>query len=316
MRADIVSRRNLSDLPSASALEIWEHLLFIVGDDSRFVFVLDSEGRELGRVPLFSASGSEQQRIPKKNKPDLEASLLVPDHQGVRLFIFGSGSRSPQRDVCYSLRIPTACLSSADPQSWNHTVRVEKRDMISLYDSIRDDRRLGAETASNLNIEAAALVEENLLLFQRGVKGRSNAVISMRMRDFSNWFLNSNAPLPSYDITIYGLPSLDGIGTGFSGATVEPGKQAVIFCASAEDTADPILDGKVCGSILGNLSWLEHARVPQLEWAEISFEGERFVAKVESLAFKARLEGGSALLFAVTDDDQGGSELLEILVSR
>src|SRR5438046_10510737 len=106
MDAHIIKSQK-ADIQSASDVEIVDGIAYLVGDDSPYLYCLDHDWNLLRKVPLF-ASEHTGDRIPKEQKPDLEAMSVVYLDDKPHLLIFGSGSRSPQRDVCFWLDLAPA----------------------------------------------------------------------------------------------------------------------------------------------------------------------------------------------------------------
>src|SRR5207302_793709 len=90
-------------------------IAYLVGDDSPYLYCLDHDWNLLRKVPLF-ASEHTGDRIPKEQKPDLEAMSVVYLDDKPHLLIFGSGSRSPQRDVCFWVDLAAATLAPDSDQ--------------------------------------------------------------------------------------------------------------------------------------------------------------------------------------------------------
>src|SRR5688572_10775154 len=80
------------DYPSASSIEFVDRKLYLMGDDATYLLVLDTNLNILDSIPLLS---HPETRIPKETKPDLEASVVNTEN----LFLFGSGSLSPYRNL-------------------------------------------------------------------------------------------------------------------------------------------------------------------------------------------------------------------------
>ena len=72
MKIEITNKISLDNLPSASGLEIINENLYIVGDDSPFLYLLDFNFKQIDRIQLFSTNDFSNGRMPKHLKPDLE----------------------------------------------------------------------------------------------------------------------------------------------------------------------------------------------------------------------------------------------------
>ncbi|MEO6346857.1 MAG: hypothetical protein ABIO60_03015 [Aquaticitalea sp.] len=111
---------------------------------------------------------------------------------------FGSGSKSPERDVLAKVRFKDKILSKV-------------YDLGFLYSSLRKSSLLDAES---LNIEAAATLDNLLYLFNR----EHNLLMIYHLPEILGFLEGQNdVPLPKiYQII---LPLINGISAKFSGAS-------------------------------------------------------------------------------------------------
>ena len=110
-------RNKIIDYPSGSALEYRKN----------YILCLDKNWNEVNHLKLFEYEGV---RIPKPEKPDLECATIIGD----MLYVVGSGSVSPQRDVAFLVNLAEE--------------KIKKISTAAFY-SIFRDRNLIAE----MNIE-------------------------------------------------------------------------------------------------------------------------------------------------------------------
>src|SRR5258705_11561259 len=76
-----------------------------MGDDAINLLVLDTNFNIVDSIPIISYP---ENRIPKDIKPDLEASALNGDN----LFLFGSGSLAPYRNLGWKYNLNTKDIDS------------------------------------------------------------------------------------------------------------------------------------------------------------------------------------------------------------
>jgi len=183
-----------------------------------------------GSVPIdrlktehFKNSAGEGERIPKKEKPDLEAITSFKIDGENYLLIFGSGSK-PNREVCFLVKL-------TDPFK---DIEIEEISLKEFYASLRENDDITG--GRKLNIEAAASNDDTLILFQRGNKSGKNVLLYFSLKEFFAFLKDKSQPIPKPKIHQFELPLLKGIPTGFSGAGFLPNSQTLIFTASAEDT--------------------------------------------------------------------------------
>lgn len=294
MRVTIRERRVLSGLQSASALEQVGDVFYVVGDDSPMLYRLDARGNVVGTTRLIDSHTNDGERLAKIAKPDLEAMSTV-EWQGRReLLCFGSGSKSPARDVCFRV----------DVTEGDAPRNVRRVELTALYDALRGNSEIVG--TQMLNIEAACSTNKRLFLFQRGNISGRNTRIEFDLGTFMEFLDAPQAPVPTLRVTSYLLPTLQERRAGFSAAT-EFG-DAVWIAAAVEDTDNEIDDGAKLASFVGTIQGQE------LVWIEpVLMDDEIAPVKIEGISVLSSGEDFIDLV-AVTDDDEGASEMLWVEV--
>ncbi len=290
MQLKFIKRKTLKGIPSASGIELYANKRYIIGDDSAWLFILDRDLNVLEKVALLKNEKLSDEPIEKKHKPDFEAMTFAKINGEDMLFIFGSGSKSKKRDK----------LIVVFPERQHNVKRFSLED---LYKTLREN-----EIGENhkLNIEAAAASNSTLYLFHRGNISGKNLVFSFPLNDFADYVLTESDCIPAYTVSSCILPSINGIASGFSGASLLDEKH-ILFSASVEDTENEIDDGMVLGSFIGILN----PETNELS-CELLKEGtEPLSIKIESVCILQTLDKLHTL-YAVSDSDGGASELLEI----
>ncbi len=299
MRAQITRHLALEHLPSGSAIDRVGDFWFVIGDDSPDLYRLDLNLAIVGTTRLFESSVEHGARIPKVVKPDLEAMTLVEWKGRQELLLFGSGSRSPARDVCYRVDV----TNPAEPALRGAV------SLTALYDAFRANPLVVGN--AKLNLEGAASTKEAILLFQRGNISGTNVALTFERAAFMTYLDNPASPPPSFTVSAFALPTVQNRLAGFSGASAL-NETDILFSASVEDTADEIHDGATLGSYVGVLKLGGAGDAPLApDWiALLEEDGKPVECKVEGLAALPSAHGMAAL--GITDDDMGGSELLWI----
>lgn len=312
MRITLHSRKRIA-LPSASAIEMYGDKLLVIGDDCSKLLVLNVRGGKVAEVALFKENSPlKNGRIAKSLKPDLEASVLLQGSvKKPFLLVLGSGSRRKKRDKGFQLFLPDspAALTS-------RLVRDLKRreiDLRKLYDDLRSRLKKICKQKVKLNIEAAALLKDRLVLLHRGGSSSPNVSIDYALSSFCSWLDKPTKNPPKARLRFWNLPALEGIPSGFSGATSFRGR--IYFLAAAEETDDPVLDGIVSGTLLGSMCLPKTSFKSRALRAEPIYAADKVLKlKLESItALKAK--AGVIRALAVSDDDCGNSELLELRIS-
>ncbi|WP_224995685.1 hypothetical protein [Cesiribacter sp. SM1] len=288
----IVERTILLDsVPSGSGLAVSGDKIYLVGDDSPHLFVLNQQYQVTNQY-LMLQEWAGNARIPKSGKPDFESMTHATWGQEPSLLVFGSGSKSPERDSLLVLPL-------------NNLHNPKRYSLTRLYDAIYRKEGISRD---NLNLEGAVMAGKDLWLFNRG----TNSIIII---DWNSLFAYINNPAPPTPLNIevhqHQLPEIGGKQARFSGACSIPGTSLILFTASVEDTENWIDDGEVLGSLVGVLS-MEQAGSPVTDfWIITDSSGNPLLEKLESIDV---LESGDDYLeiLAVADNDKGSSLMLEL----
>ena len=203
---------------SASGLVYKDNVLFIISDNSSFLYEYQVEENQLSKIKLFEDA---QENIPKKNKFDFESLAL----KGNKLHLLGSGSTSKrEKRITYNLV----------------TAAIAEKDLSKLYKNLKQNCSIADD---ELNIEGALFVNEKWLLFQRGNGANSkNGIFKLNNK------LNKNSTTEYIPVQ---LPKIKHIETTFTDAILVDDK--IYFLATAEDCNSTYDDGEILGSIIGRI---------------------------------------------------------------
>ena len=266
---------------AASGLVAAGGTLYVVADDEHHLGVFPASGTQPGRLlRLFPGDLPDAHAERKAHKPDLEALVLLPPfaaHPHGALMALGSGSRDNRR---------RGAVLALDAQG--HATDLPRvLDLGGLYATLD-----GAYPA--LNIEGAAVVQDRLVLLQRGSRGHpDNAAIEFALPPILDALargdaLGEHAPL---EHRRYALGDIDGVALCFTDAAPLP-NDGLLFSAVAEDAPDTYRDGACLGAAVGAID--RHGTLRFLRRLDVD-------AKVEGL--HAHCEGDRIRLLMVTDAD-------------
>jgi len=293
MEATILRQLDLPDLPSASGVEIVGDTVYIIGDDSPYLYRLNATDLKPGQpLTLFETAHFSSGRINKAIKADLECLTILTTSTGeTGLLVCGSGATAARENGFW---VP---ITSAN----DGVATVYPVTLGGLYAHLRKSLPKGV----TLNLEAVAATTSELLLFQRTVgSAAGNLVFQLPLAATLDYLHHRTTALPVVQTIGFQLPTINGKPSGFSGACVY--ENQLFVTASVEDTADAVLDGEVLGSFVGLLD-LKKAAKPVL-FAQLQLPNNQpYRGKVESVAVRRRLGSNRYELLLVTDDDQGGS---------
>lgn len=278
----------LHGIASASGIEETGKGRFIIGDDSPYLFRLNERNEIEEKILLLSNREIPEKIFAKKVKPDFEA-ITKTGSKGEGLYIFGSGSKSPERNILLEVNL-------------SEGKEIIEYDLTGFYEVLKTSAKI---TSEDLNIEAAEIFEDHLFLLNRG----RNFVARYSLRDFKNFLANNNN-IPKPDIFFFLLPKINGIEAGFSGASIALEAEALIFTATVEDTANWIDDGEVLGSFLGLIKIKDLDTEKGAAWIPILQNERQLPIKVESVTVVPPFSKSGAELLLVTDSDGGISEIL------
>ena len=205
---------------SASGLLYKDNKVYIIGDNSGFLYEYHMDSSELQQYPLIQNPAAN---IPKCDKPDFESITHFQD----TLYIFGSGS-TPKRNAMVEFDLI-------------QKKKIATNNLIDLYAVMQNFGNIKPE---DFNLEGAVYDGENWYLLNRG-NGNSNKNIlfTLHAKKLSNEF-----SLLSND---YNLPKIKGVGSSFTDAVLVNDK--LYFLATAEDTKSTYDDGAILGSFIGRL---------------------------------------------------------------
>lgn len=284
MKFTIQHQSNI-DVPGASGLAKDENGYLILGDNSPYLFLLNSNFSVEEKIPLFP--NEHREIIPKPEKPDFEAMEQISENE---ILGFGSGSLSPQRDKMI-------CIHKGE------NYKVESFSLTVFYKALK---KLEIMRGSELNIEAAAFYDNHLYLFNR----RKNVIFGVSYPQLEE-HVRRQGPLPDISASAYELPHISGIEAGFSGAGTTASGRLIATCA-VENTDNAYDDGEVLGSFVGISSGVKNGIFEPFSWTPLTSEA---ALKVESVIVEREISEKELELSMVTDSDGADSLILKGLLS-
>ncbi|MBP7398476.1 MAG: hypothetical protein KA954_02745 [Chitinophagales bacterium] len=288
MKITVADKIIIANIPSGSGIIKSGDAYYIIGDDSPFLFALNNEFKVTSQTQLLDAANFSDNRIIKSEKPDFEAVEMIGENE---IVIFGSGSKSPQRNIFFRIVLKDSMI-------------IEKHDVTDFYDNLR---KLPILKDSELNIEATAFYNNQIFLFNR----KKNVIIQF---DYKNLlaYLRKEIAFPYPEIKQFILPKINGIEAGFSGATALKGEPKIIFTASVENTNNAYDDGEILGSVIGVIDISNNTISDAFIYCQIP--NTDINLKVESVTVEEEIASGKIKVILITDDDQGNSTILKSIL--
>lgn len=287
----------ISDFPSGSSINYYEGKFYLIGDDSTNILILDANYQKVDSVLLFDYS---VKRIPKSDKTDLEGSVIL-DIAGVNhLLIVGSASRKNRKRI---ILIPFSKKGI---------------DFTTLSNSIHKTKvfinRIHLNGIEEINLEGVCLINDNLLLGNRGNRSRQNNYLIITDRNF--WERQEDSKIQIRRLL---MPANDQNKLlGLSELCYIKELDMLLITLTSEDTADAYLDGSIGDSYIG---WIRNATT-MIQLEELMFDGLICLSDVDPSFTKEKIEGiclesvkGSEILVhLIADNDAGESRLFKISV--
>ena len=224
------------DLPahvaSASGVARRGRNVYVIGDESNHLGVFDLTNAEPGKlVRVLEGDVPTDPEERAEHKADLEALTVLPPGDGSPYGILlgvGSGS-GERRDRGFAWDLGADGGLDGDPR---------EVDLSPAYGLLR-------ESIGDLNIEGAAVLGEELLLFHRGNDSEAGNAVARLSLPQALESMHGDLRIDVEEVASlrrYDLGELDGVELCFSDAT-PLGDGYVVFTASAEDD-----DGAIHGS--------------------------------------------------------------------
>ncbi|MEJ7766334.1 MAG: hypothetical protein WKF89_00880 [Chitinophagaceae bacterium] len=161
MNLKFLEYKKLDDFPSGSAIEHHDDQLYLVGDDARYVLVMSKDWKMLETLNLFP---SDANAVAGTIPDDCEATTIIHINKIPFLLMLGSGAMEPNRNKGVLMNLATRALEE-----------------INLTDFYNRLKQTGFE---ELNIESATVIDDKLILCNRGTKAKPDNRLIITSTDF------------------------------------------------------------------------------------------------------------------------------------
>lgn len=222
---DIHLIHELPQLPAASAIACFDQRLFLIGDSSQYVHMIDKDG-DHRRFPLLPDVDPAAEPLPKKHKADFEGLALDSAHGDGALLVLPSGSK---RNRFLGARVDLGTARYA----------VTPVDFAPLFEQVMAHAHIGEK---DLNIEGGgSWGPQRWFLLNRGNGPKAkNLVVILEGGD-----LPHALPVAHHRLE---LPTIDGIAATTTDGCIIGDMLYVV--AAAEGSACTYSDGEVAGSLI------------------------------------------------------------------
>ena len=279
----------LDDFPSGSSINYSNEKFYLIGDDATHVLVLDKNYSKIDSIDLFE---HPEKRIAKSEKADLESSTIV-EIKGVKyLLAFGSASRENRERVVI---IP---ISGS----------IQKINTVNTHDF---STRIKSQGIAEINLEGACMLNERLVLGNRGNLAAPKNQLIVTSKDF--WQFQNNAEFSFVDLDI---PGSDTDVLGLSELCYVASKDILLITLTSEATSNAYDDGEIGDSHLG---WISNAS-NKIRSKEVSLDGIVKLSDTDAVFKKQKIEGicvesetkNELVIHLVSDNDSGDSRLFKL----
>ena len=291
-RGDVASDRP-SHVRAASGICRFGGRLIVIQDDANWLASIDEEGR-VHPVALPRGAGGlrlfDESRGNKHQKLDLEACTVVTLGERQVLLAFGSGSTPAREQIVL--------------------VDGERLRVVAAHALYRSLREPTAFSGSELNVEGAVALGDDVILFNRGngacsgVRRPVNATCKLNANALVHYLDDVSRVVPRIrDVEAFDLGTVLGTSLTFTDGAVFGNE--VAYVAAAEASVDAVKDGPVAGVAIGILG-----NAPRYGIV-CEKNGEPSRSKIEGLIH----DRGRWLAVVDSDESMQPAEILELNIS-
>ena len=228
MKLELLDFIELENYPSGSGIEFYDDKIYIIGDDSRELLIMNKKWNKPTLVPLFDA---QDKKTPKSSQSDLEAMTVLSIDKKPHLMLIGSGMTDTKtKAVLFNLK----------------TSGVNWIDLAVFYNRIK------TAGIAELNVEGIAEVYDYLVLVNRGNAANPENHLVITRPDF--WKNQEKASLQTIviDFENVGIKSRMSV----SGLRYSDKHEDLFLTLSEQDTTDAggkVTPGKSYLAVIENL---------------------------------------------------------------
>ena len=284
--------KTLTGYPSGSGIACLNNRVYLIGDDADHLLIMDTAFNAIDTIKVFE---TQEKRIPKDLKPDLEAATIIPWKRSPKILLVGSGSLSPYRNSAWLI----------DPSS-KEKIQIDLKPFYT---------RLKAEGIDALNIEGITAIPGGMVLSSRGNKSFLANYLIFTAKEFWN-----NQDSAALKIIKAGTNTDTASFSGISGLEYSKASDQLLLTVSTENTSSATEDGAIGKSylwIINNISAkksmiaINPSKIIDLEALDGRFKGH----KIESVCIISENKKEMQLAM-VADDDKGTSILFRVTLKR
>ena len=286
----LIKKSVLNDFQSGSSLDFYDNKIFVVGDDTKDLLIINSDFEELNRVRLFE---SPDRRIAKDLKADLETSTIINHNGTPSILMLGSGARD---NKSFGYIVPFGTLKVTEPFKYD-----------VFINRLKDEHGI-----EKVNIEGSASMEDDFILSNRGNKNNPDNFLIITENNF--W---ENQSTVKISLSRLLLPNKD---AGVSEIYYETDSDTLFFTASVEQTTNNYDDGEIGDSFIGYISSFsnklnENTITPDLFLNLTEIDSSFDKQKIEGICIENK-SGEYYTINLVSDNDNDESTIFKIELKK
>lgn len=291
-------------IPSGSGITGYKGGFLTVGDDTPWLYYLDSIGNLVDSLRLSMVEGYVPGvRMHPATKPDFECLTRLNENT---VLIMGSGSYNSGRDTAYLVN------------AYEKQILV-KKSIGPIFQQFAD--QAGIEDVHSLNIEGVAVANHEIYFFNRADLSKRHLIFKTDLAAFISYFTDVDT------IPISGMyepiPYNEEYGEStFSSCVYISQANLFIFTSTMEDgsrldSLGRVVDGDIKGSFIGRIR-MNELENEIVEATPIMENGVIAPIKIEGIWMHKVLSDSVVNLIGVSDPDNGTTNayLIEVRINR
>ena len=287
---------------SGSGITGFKHGFLVVGDDTPFMYYMDSTGVITDSLRLSHEDGYVPgMRMAGMLKPDFESITRLNKNI---VLVLSSGSSNIARDTAYMVNAEEKII-------------LAHRSMGELFEAMADAADI--EDRHYLNIEGSNVAHSKLYFFNRGDFSEKNMIFKLDVTDFIAYLGGKSDTVPKFESYKISLPEFGEDEMTFSSGYYVKKHKIFAFTATSElggslGADGMVMDGEIAGTSFGFISPKEIGSVKDIKVSPITKNGEPIVIKIEGFWPLKQLDDRTALFYAVSDPDDGTTVLYTLKI--
>jgi hypothetical protein len=291
-------------IPSGSGITGYKSGYLTVGDDTPWLYYLDSLGTLTDSLRLSNVEGYVPGvRMGPAYKADFECITRLNEDI---VLVLGSGSYTSARDTAYLINAEEKRILAKKSMDAYYKIFAEMGDIDDVH---------------ALNIEGVSVGKNDIYFFNRGDLSLKSLIFKTDLAHFISYFNTADSLFVN---EVYNLiPHNEEYGNStFSSSVFIPSKELFIFSSTLEDGSrmdsnGVVIDGEIKGSFLGKIT-LDELNDSIVKATPIMDNGIIAPIKLEGLWLSEIVNDSLYHFIGVSDPDNGTTEtfIIEVKINK